>query len=190
MTKIAGVGRHEDWVKLSNPTQIVRWAELVLIFEFFHFAGTALPKLAILQFYIQVLNWRGRMQAMCYVTMGLVVATWLASTVGACFQCRPLAFWWDKTIQGGTCFNVQAFFRGQAISSPVLDAVILLLPMRSIWALQLPERKRVELILVFGVAGFGLIASIVRVQIFFETSAFIDRTCWCPFPGSLSQSLC
>jgi len=189
MTKVAGVGRHEEWIKITNPKQIVRWAELVLIFEFFHFAGVALPKLAILSFYIQVFNWRGRMRAICYMTMGLLVATWLASTLAACLQCRPLAFWWDNSIQGGTCIDVQTFFRAQAITSPVLDAVILVLPMRSVWGLQLPERKRIELLLVFGVAGFGIIASIVRVQIFFETAAFVDRTCLCPFPRSPLQRL-
>ncbi|POS78512.1 integral membrane protein [Diaporthe helianthi] len=176
MTKVAGLGRHEEWLKNSNPTQMVRWAELVLTFEFFHFAGEALPKLAILSFYIQMFNWRGKTRAVCYVTMGTVVTAWLASTVGGCLQCRPLAFWWDKTIRGGECFEMPTLFRAQAITSPILDVIILLLPIKSIWALQLPERKRIELILVYGVAGFGLIASIVRVQIFFGTSTFIDRT--------------
>lgn len=180
MTKIAGVGHHEEWVTNTNPLQIVRWAQLVLIFEFLHFAGVALPKLAIIFFYIRVFNWKGRMRTICYTAMGLLVATWLGSVLAACLQCRPLAFWWDKTIQGGTCFDVQLFFRAQAITSPILDAAILALPVRSIWGLKLPESKRIELLLVFGVAGFGIIASIIRVQIFFTTAAFADRTCLCP----------
>lgn len=180
MTKIAGVGHHEVWVISTNPSQIVRWAQLVLIFEFFHFAGVALPKLAILFFYIRVFNWKGRMRAICYTTMGLVIAASLGSDIAACLQCRPLALWWDKTIQGGTCFNAQLFFRAQAITSPILDAVILALPVRSIWSLKLPESKRIELLLVFGVAGFGIIASVVRVHIFFTTAAFADRTCLSP----------
>lgn len=186
MTKVAGVGHHEEWVNLTNPSQIVRWAQLVLVFEFLHFAGVALPKLAILFFYIRLFNWKGRIRIICYTTMGLLVATWLGSTLAACLQCRPLAFWWDRTIQGGTCFDAQLFFRGQAITSPVLDAVILALPVRSIWGLKLPESKRIELLLVFGVAGFGIIASIVRVQIFFTTAAFADRTCPWPVSPSLS----
>ncbi|KAK7714034.1 hypothetical protein SLS63_011838 [Diaporthe eres] len=180
MTKIAGVGYHEKWVTNTNPSQIVRWAQLLLIFEFLHFAGVALPKLAIIFFYIRVFNWKGRMRTICYTAMGLLVATWLGSALAACLQCRPLAFWWDKTIQGGTCFDVQLFFRAQAITSPILDTVILALPVRSIWGLKLPESKRIELLLVFGVAGFGIIASIIRVQIFFTTAAFADRTCLCP----------
>lgn len=182
MTRIAGVGLHEEWVQINNPSQIVHWAQLVLIFEFFHFAGVSLPKLAIIFFYIRVFNWKGRMRAICYATMGLLVATWLASTLTACLQCRPLALWWDKTIRGGVCVDVQLFFRAQAITSPLLDAILLALPVRSIWGLQLPERKRIELLLVFGVAGFGIIASIVRVQIFFDTAAFADRTCLCHLP--------
>lgn len=189
MTKVAGVGHHEEWVTSTNPSQLVRWAQLVLIFEFLHFAGVALPKLAIIFFYIRVFNWKGRMLTICYTVMGLLVSTWLGSSLAACLQCRPLAFWWDKTVQGGTCFNVQLFFRGQAITSPILDAVILALPVRSIWGLKLPESKRIELLLVFGVAGFGIIASIVRVQIFFTTAAFADRTCTCPLTlSAISKS--
>lgn len=189
MTRIAGVGHHEEWVTSTNPSQIVRWAQLVLVFEFLHFAGVALPKLAILFFYIRVFNWKGRMRTACYATMALVGATSLGSSLAACLQCRPLAFWWDDTIKGGTCINVQLFFRAQAITSPVLDAVILALPVRSIWGLKLPESKRIELLLVFGVAGFGIISSIVRVQIFFTTAAFADRTCLCPLAlSTLSMS--
>lgn len=177
MTKFAGVGRHEEWVRLNDPSQIVRWAQFVLVFQFLHFTGVGLPKIAILFFYIRVFNWKGRMLATCYATMGLLVATWLACDLAACFQCRPLAFWWDNTIPGGTCFNVQNFYRAQAITSPILDTIVLVLPVRSIWGLNLPERKRIELLLVFGVASVGLVASIVRVQIFFTTAAFKDRTC-------------
>ncbi|KAK2606737.1 hypothetical protein N8I77_005468 [Diaporthe amygdali] len=176
MTKFAGVGRHEEWVRLNDPSQIVRWAQFVLVFQFLHFTGVGLPKIAILFFYIRVFNWKGRMLATCYATMGLLVATWLACDLAACFQCRPLAFWWDNTIPGGTCFNVQNFYRAQAITSPILDTIVLVLPVRSIWGLNLPERKRIELLLVFGVASVGLVASIVRVQIFFTTAAFKDRT--------------
>ena len=177
MTKVAGVGYHEEWLNITNPSQIVRWAQFLLVFEFLHFGGVTLPKLAILFFYIEWFHWKGRMRIICYTTMGLLVATWLGSTLAACLQCRPLAFWWDKKIQGGTCFDTQLFFRAQAITSPVLDAVILVLPVRSIWGLNLPESKKIELLLVFSVAGFGIIASIVRVQIFFTTAAFADRTC-------------
>lgn len=179
MTKIAGVGRHEEWVIMNNPSQIIHWAKLVLAFQYFHFSGVGLPKMAILFFYIRVFNWKGRMLTACYATMGLLVATSVAYDLAACFQCRPLAFWWDTEIPEGTCFDVQTFYRSHAITSPLLDAVVLVLPVRSIWGLKLPERKRVELLLVFGVAGFGLIASIVRVQIFFTTAAFADRTCLC-----------
>ncbi|KAK7710316.1 hypothetical protein SLS64_005901 [Diaporthe eres] len=73
MTKIAGVGYHEKWVTNTNPSQIVRWAQLLLIFEFLHFAGVALPKLAIIFFYIRVFNWKGRMRTICYTAMGLLV---------------------------------------------------------------------------------------------------------------------
>ncbi|KAK4226275.1 integral membrane protein [Podospora fimiseda] len=177
MVKIGGVGQHADVLAVYNPKALTGWAKVLLAFEYAYFTAVALPKLSILCLYLRVLNWNhGPWRWATFVLFGLVTATWLSMMVAVCFQCQPLPFWWDKKIVGGKCFNVQTFFHAQSIPGFVLDFLIMALPLRTIWDLKLSMAKKFALVLVFVVASFGVVASIIRATIFFNNSAFDDRT--------------
>ncbi|KAI3390406.1 hypothetical protein diail_9740, partial [Diaporthe ilicicola] len=176
MTKIGGVGRHVDFVEEFHPKQLTGWAQSILAFELIYFTSVALPKLGIICLYLRIFNWKGAMRSAAWILFTLTAMTSVSLVVAACFQCTPIAFWWDRTIPGGRCFDVQAFFHGQALPGFVLDLAIMALPMQTIWHLKMPLVKRMALVAVFLVASFGIIASIIRARIFFSTAAFGDRT--------------
>ncbi|KAK4167026.1 integral membrane protein [Cladorrhinum sp. PSN259] len=177
MVKIGGVGQHAVVLAIYNRKALTSWAKVLLAFEYAYFTAVALPKLSILCLYLRVLNWNhGPWRWATFVLFGLVSATWLSMMIAVCFQCQPLSYWWDKTIPGGKCFNVQTFFHAQSIPGFILDFLIMVLPLRKIWELKLPIAKRFALVLVFVVASFGVVASIIRAKIFFSNSAFDDRT--------------
>jgi hypothetical protein len=135
-----------------------------------------LPKMAIMFMYLRIFNWDGKMRAIAYALIGLLATTSLALILAACFQCRPLAYWWDRTIPGGSCFDIQLFFHAQAIPGALLDVMVMVLPLNTIWHLELPLPKRIALLLIFAVGSFGIVASIIRATVFFSTSAFSDST--------------
>ncbi|KAL1871105.1 hypothetical protein Daus18300_004850 [Diaporthe australafricana] len=176
MTKIGGVGRHVEFVEEEEPKQLTGWAQSILAFELIYFTSVALPKLGIICLYLRIFNWKGAMRAAAWTLFALTAMTSVSLVVAACFQCTPIAFWWDRTIPGGRCFDVQAFFHAQALPGFVLDLAIMALPMQTIWHLKMPLVKRMALVAVFLVASFGIIASIIRARIFFSTAAFGDRT--------------
>lgn len=60
---------------------------------------------------------------------------------------------WDRTIEGGTCFDIQGFFHAQAVPGFVLDLAIMALPIETIWGLKLPRVKRFALLGIFAVAS-------------------------------------
>lgn len=153
MTQVGGVGRHVAFLEETNRAAFVGWAQCIFAFELVYFTSVALPKLAILALYLRVFNWRGGMRALAWVVATLVALTSASLVVAACFQCRPIAFWWDKTIAGGVCFDVQAFFHAQAIPGFVLDLVIMAMPLETIWHLNLPTYKRLALVGVFLIAS-------------------------------------
>lgn len=93
------------------------------------------------------------MRLAAWVIFSMTTMTSVSLVVAACFQCRPLAFWWDKTIRGGTCFDIQLFFHAQSLPGFVLDLAIMVLPMKTIWNLKLPFIKRLALVGVFVVAS-------------------------------------
>jgi hypothetical protein len=131
----------------------VGWAECILAFEFVYFTSVALPKIAIVLLYVRVFNWKGTMRNIALLLMALLGATSFSLVLAAAFQCTPLEFWWDRTIKGGRCFDVQAFFHAQAIPGFVLDLMVMALPLRTIWALKLPTIKRIALMMIFLVAS-------------------------------------
>ena len=78
-------------------------------------------------------------------TIMWAIATWIVNLT----VCTPVAYYYDKTIKGGTC-------RNQAISGSVNGALgllgdiyILSLPVPLIWNLKLNMRKKISLLGVF-----------------------------------------
>lgn len=153
MTKVGGVGRHVAFNQAVQPRTLIGWAQCILAFEMIYFISVALPKLSIICLYLRIFNWKGALRSSAQVLFALTAMTSISLVGAACFQCRPLAFWWDKTIQGGTCFDVQAFFHAQALPGAILDLAIMALPVNTIWNLKLPLIKRLALLGVFVVAS-------------------------------------
>ncbi|KAK1719488.1 hypothetical protein CaCOL14_001812 [Colletotrichum acutatum] len=176
MVKVGGVGRHVEFVEEFHPALLTGWAKCILAFEIIYFTSVALPKMGIVCLYLRVFNWKGAMRTTAYVLLATLAATSFSFIITACFQCQPIEFWWDRTIPGGKCVDVQAFFHAQSIPGFVLDFFIMTLPLKTIWDLKLPTHKRIALIGIFMIGSFGIVASIIRAVIFFSNSAFSDRT--------------
>lgn len=153
MTKVGGVGRHVVFLEENNPAALTGWAQCIFAFELIYFTSVALPKMAIICLYLRMFNWHGGMRTLAWIVFTLVAMTSFSLVIAACFQCTPIAYWWDRTIAGGRCFDVQAFFHAQAIPGFILDIVIMLMPVDTIWKLKLPTYKRLALVGVFLVAS-------------------------------------
>ncbi len=91
-------------------------------------ASLGVIKLSIILFFIRVLppdhNWRKPL----YGLAAWVATSESAFTVALFLQCRPLKFYWDKTVEGGTCFDQPKFYYVDAALNMVTDLVILSLP--------------------------------------------------------------
>lgn len=153
MTKVGGVGRHVEFLEENDPAALTGWAQCIFAFEITYFTSVALPKLGIICLYLRMFNWRGGMRVLAWVVFILTAMTSISLIVAACFQCTPIAYWWDRSIPGGYCFNVQAFFHAQSIPGFVLDIAIMAMPVHTIWNLKLPTYKRLALVGVFLVAS-------------------------------------
>lgn len=153
MTKVGGVGRHVTFIEEQQPKALSGWAQCIFAFELVYFTSVALPKLSILCLYLRIFNWKGSMRLAAWMIFTITAMTSVSLFVAACFQCRPLAFWWDKTIKGGSCFDIQLFFHVQSLPGFILDLAIMALPLKTIWNLKLPLIKRLALVGVFVIAS-------------------------------------
>jgi hypothetical protein len=146
-------------VQCEAPTQAVRavrgrvlepsvLVETLIVLVNVYLASVSLPKLSALFFYLRVFVYRkGRVFA--YITIGLVILNWVIFSITSIFQCRPIAYWWDKTIQGGVCFNARIYYSAICVPNIATDVIVLLLPISSLIQLKLPLLKKIALCFIF-----------------------------------------
>jgi hypothetical protein len=67
-------------------------------------------------------------------------------------MCTPADHFW-KPLSPGVCHDFMLFYLITEIIETVLDAVILILPIKSVLALQLPTRIRLSILGIFLLGG-------------------------------------
>lgn len=86
--------------------------------------------------------------------MGGVVFCWFLIVIfELAFVCRPYAFNWDKSIQGGTCGPEIKLWLSNGILHVIIDTIILILPMPMVWKLNTQLSNKISLSIIFGL-GF------------------------------------
>ena len=77
-----------------------------------------------------------------------MVSYFLVDVLVAIFECTPVAYFWDKSILGGTCINQDQFYRWNGVANLLIDFMILTLTMPLIWHLRLHTRHKLSLTFV------------------------------------------
>ncbi|MCJ1403834.1 hypothetical protein MMC11_007057 [Xylographa trunciseda] len=172
---VAGVGRHLAEVVTYHPDQLVSWEKSLYALEWLYLSSIALPKISIVALYLRIFTSRTA-RITCYILIFVIVANWISFIFASTFQCSPIAFQWDKTIAGGTCFNIEAAFKASGAPNIATDAVILVLPIPTVWRLKASWVRKAGLMIVFLTGSIGTIASCMRMRSMFLTEAFIDNT--------------
>jgi hypothetical protein len=133
-------------------------------------------KVAILILYLRLAITRVY-RALIWTTIAVVIATFVGFVIAGIFQCSPIVFAWDKTIPGGTCFNVTALFYANAGVNIFQDLFIYVLPMKLFWEIQIPKKQKLALVIVFAVGGFVCITGMIRLNSLKVASISQDPTC-------------
>ena len=91
---------------------------------------------------------------MCYVVLAINILFLASIILTTCLLCRPIAYRWNKTIEGGTCGEQKSFDMFVAVFNLLLDVTTVVLPMPILWGLQMAFGKKIALTLMFGM-GIG-----------------------------------
>ncbi|KAI0433528.1 50S ribosomal protein L36e [Xylaria sp. FL1042] len=147
-----------------TPYRITHIVRFTWVTEILYFLLLALTKTSLLFFYLRVFP-SPRFQRLCYVTMGVVVASGIAFTLTAIFYCMPISYIWTGWTgeTKGHCLNFNAFAWSHAVTSIAQDLWIIALPIPSLLKLQLGTRRKFHLILMFSVGLAITIVSAVRL---------------------------
>ena len=148
LVKDGGVGYHLARVMADDPRKLIAWAKCLYALEIVAFFAVALPKVSILLLYLRVfVNRIARVG--CYVAMALVVGTCISYVIVASLQCFPFRYQWNKTIPGGRCFNIEAYYQSTSAPNIFTDALMLILPIPTILEVKASLSRKVGLAFVF-----------------------------------------
>ncbi|PVH90752.1 hypothetical protein DM02DRAFT_734435 [Periconia macrospinosa] len=119
----------------------------------------------------------GLAQASCFIVLS---ASGIASSIVSMTLCVPWEKLWTPN-RPGHCIDIKAYYTANSALNMVLDIVIFILPIPLLWALKLPQRQRLCLVVVFALGLIVVIASILRLHtllIMFNTPAYRSDNTW------------
>ncbi|MCJ1249518.1 hypothetical protein MMC30_006744 [Trapelia coarctata] len=170
-----GVGYHEAAVYMRDPTTLITWAKYTLIIPMVYLPAVVLPKMAILVLYLRIFITKPYIIS-CWTLAGLLIANWIGTTVAGFCICFPFEFLWNRSIPGGHCIDINAWYRWSSLMNIITDVIMLVLPLPVIWKIQSSRKVKIGLTITFAMGSLGLITAIIRFAGFFGANAAEDET--------------
>ncbi|PQE14585.1 integral membrane protein [Rutstroemia sp. NJR-2017a WRK4] len=170
MPSTAGVERHIQYVQMHEPQKLVPALKIKYAIAVLYISSFTLPKLSILYLYLDVFSASRCTRLFTYLLIGVVVATWISETLTSLLQCIPVAAVWNKGIHGH-CVD-----RIKIIPNIITNVAMMVLPLPTIWSLNMTRRINIAVTFTFLLGSVGLICTIVRIVLFGKVNALTDPT--------------
>jgi len=165
-----GLGRHIELVPFPNVREILL---TTYIGEIFYSTTFPMIKISILLLYRSLFP--GKRMVLATNIVGLFVILWgLSLLLVSIFSCNPIHGFWDLEVES-KCVNSKWFFVGNSIPNILADIVILCLPMRDLWHLNMSTRSKVAVSGMFLLGSFVVVSSALRIY-FMLTMNLMDMT--------------
>ncbi|KAJ5652245.1 hypothetical protein N7507_009671 [Penicillium longicatenatum] len=157
-----GLGKDMWTLPFDNITRILYiyfWDELIYL------SILPLTKISICCFYLRIFPDR-QFRTVTYIVIGLNVAYLIAFVLISVFQCWPLPYAWLHWDGEGNykCNHINAQGWSAAAINMILDILVMALPLRQLYHLNLSVRKKVYVMCMFGLGLFVTLVSILRLK--------------------------
>ncbi|KAI9372375.1 hypothetical protein BJX61DRAFT_542783 [Aspergillus egyptiacus] len=167
-----GLGSH---ITMIPPKNLEIYFKIGYSNPFVYTTCVSTIKLSILTLYRRLFPTAHMIVSVNLVSAILIVWT-LGIYIASAMQCFPVAKFWNRALPG-TCMDPAQFYYGMQIPNIITDVIVLVMPLRTVWGLQIPTTQRVLLCGVFAVGGLSWIFDIVRlVEMIKLTNAGPDIT--------------
>jgi hypothetical protein len=143
-----GVGRHEDYILQYEPQAMESWALTLFVTELIYGILVPLEKTAILLLYLRLFRINAWFRITSYI---LLITVWMWGTsefLIAIFQCKPIPYQWDKTIEG-SCIDQISWYRWVRVPNAIHDVAMLVAPIPVVLKLQIALRQKLALSGIF-----------------------------------------
>ncbi|KAK8011000.1 hypothetical protein PG990_009965 [Apiospora arundinis] len=169
-----GVGR-DIWT--LTPENIESAFYYFFVAEPIYFVAQGLVKISILLFMLRIFP-KKDMRNLIYGVCGVIIAYTIAFFFATLFQCQPIRFFWKQLDSNfpGKCNDIHLQAWIAAGINIVLDIVVIVLPIKSLWNLQASLPKKITAISMFSLGAVVTVVSIVRLQSLIVFSKSVNFT--------------
>lgn len=143
-----GVGYSLADLAVTSPSKLVTSEKYALVIPVVYLPAVILTKLALLVMYTRIFIKRTDRIA-CWVVAALLIANFVGAMIAGFLMCIPLEYLWNRTIPGGHCININAWFRWSSLMNIITDVVMLILPLPVIWKTQSSRKVKIGLTITF-----------------------------------------
>ncbi|CAK7230735.1 hypothetical protein SEUCBS140593_007688 [Sporothrix eucalyptigena] len=159
-----GLGQHIWNLDLSHILDNVKVCiQLMFVANIFYAAAIAFTKLSIIASYLHIFAPRGLLKTMLYATACVTIGLGVASVPATIFECIPVAGAWTLTDNNAHCYTFVNFLYASTAINVTTDLILCIAPIPLFWRLQLPQRQKIMISVLFFLGGFACIASIIRL---------------------------
>ncbi|KAK6202235.1 hypothetical protein LQW54_008948 [Pestalotiopsis sp. IQ-011] len=160
--RITALGR-DIWDIDVNTIQTA----LMLFFvdEIFYIAVLGLCRVSLLFFLIRVFSMK-TFRRICWTVMGWVVLSTVANVLVVILQCWPISYNWDVITAAShphKCLDVNILAIYTAVMGIAQDFAIMIIPLPIIISLNMPWKKRLMTLFMFGLGSFVVLAACFRL---------------------------
>ncbi|KAL2050288.1 hypothetical protein ABVK25_009396 [Lepraria finkii] len=160
MVSIGGGGRHQKSLTYSEIVIFLKTFECTLIT---YSLTIAMAKISILLLYRRIFATPAIRKAT--IIIGVACVMWaIAAICCIFFQCRPISGAWNPNhLFTDRCIDLRTYFQCISGAHMVLDIIILCMPLRVIYKLELPADQKLMVTGIFMIGSLGCIASLMRI---------------------------
>ncbi|KAI0004840.1 hypothetical protein F4779DRAFT_58472 [Xylariaceae sp. FL0662B] len=160
---VGGVGFHVSDIegRFGVESGSTIFNKHLIAIQIFWAVTLGLCKISILHLFARVFVAQGFM-IVARITVGLIILWVLTTVLSAFLMCQPLAYNWDKSIDG-RCGDAMASWITTGVVNMVIDFIIVSMPMPYLFNLEVALSKKLGLAATFGIGLGTCIVSIARI---------------------------
>jgi hypothetical protein len=144
-----GLGKH---VQIVPGPDIQKLLISLYVGQIVYAIGLTIIKISILLLYRSLFPTRG-MRLATNIIVGVCLAWGVESSLVGILSCLPVNAFWDSSIKNAHCINTNAFFIANSTPNVFIDIIILVLPVRKVFALKMVKRQKIVVTGMFSLGG-------------------------------------
>ncbi|KAF3032876.1 hypothetical protein E8E12_004343 [Didymella heteroderae] len=144
-----GLGHH---LQTLSMIELMTFLKVFLASQILWAIAIPVVKFSILMQYLRIFGVMAYMRICAWSLMAVSLMWGIMVVVVLLAKCQPLAYNWDKSLNG-RCANEMLFYKIGTAINVVGDFLILILPMPAIWSLNVRLSKKLQVATVFVIAS-------------------------------------